>query len=85
MENEKQNESVPLMDSETPIVTLAVEKTFLDKVKKNILVGDRFLGICLVIASVIMSSTWLYTTQFQGATTEVASAKTIAELETPKD
>ena len=41
----------------------------------------RFLGICIVIASVIVGGAWIYTVQLKNVNPEMANAKIIAGLE----
>ena len=42
---------------------------------------DYFLGICIIIAAVILSGTWVYTADFKNITPEAVNAKIIAVLE----
>ena len=41
----------------------------------------RFLGICVVVASVVIGGTWIYTAQLKNVNPEIANAKIIAGLE----
>ena len=42
---------------------------------------DKFIGVCIVIAAVILGGSWIYNSDFKNKSPEIANAKIVAELE----